>query len=298
MLSVMPKTPLKTADHFVNHTISPKIRAFFRISFLAMWLIFLIVPLCITNWLKRLQWRDAVMQFGTRGVLFIIGARVHLIGELADKRPLMLVSNHISYVDVCVLNACANVKFTPKEEILSWPVFGLISKLSGAIFINRRADKITAARHVIKERIGAGDVICIFPEATTGTGLFVKPFRSAFFSLAQEEYNNRPLHIQPAALIYKNISGMRIDSNQWPKIAWYGDMDLAPHLWELLQLPNLDIELRFLPSMAVEQHMDRKDIAKHCQKLISDTIEESRQKPPKPLIKAASSFKPKRMRRS
>lgn len=294
----MPKTPLKTADHFVNHTISPKIRAFFRISFLAIWLPFLILPLCITNWLKWFEWRDAVMQFGTRGVLFIIGARVHLSGELADKRPLILVSNHVSYVDVCVLNACANVKFTPKEEILSWPLFGLISKLSGAVFIKRRAENITEARDMIKQRIQAGDVICIFPEATTGTGLFVKPFRSAFFSLAQEEYAQEPLHIQPAAVIYKNISGMRIDSVQWPQIAWYGDMDLAPHLWELLQLPNLDIELRFLPSMAVEPHMNRKDIAAHCQKRISDTIEESRQKPPKPTIKAASNFKPKRMRRS
>ena len=213
------------------------------------------------------------MRISSAGILRIIGIRVTVTGTASTIRPLLLVSNHVSYLDVLVLNACAPVCFTPKSEIAGWPVIKHIARMSGGIFVDRRAEKISEGKEKIVSALARGDVVCLFPEATTGTGLHMVPFKSGFFSLAEETIGGEELTIQPAAVTYSHIRRLPIDTTQWPNVAWYGDMNLLPHLWNLLKIAPISAEMVFLEPITLEQYGDRKKLAAHCQKVIEDTIQ-------------------------
>ena len=77
--------------------------------------------------------------------------------------------------------------------------------------------------------------------------------------------------MQPAKIRYTHIGGLPIDSSQMPKIAWYGDMSLLPHLLELLKLGKIKAELEFFPAVRYSDLGDRKKLATHCQEVVSSS---------------------------
>ncbi|MBY0408516.1 MAG: 1-acyl-sn-glycerol-3-phosphate acyltransferase [Rickettsiales bacterium] len=249
-----------------------KLRASLKISLLVLWLLMTYAALWAAKMLRRPHVRDRVIRLCNHGLLVIIGVRLTVSGELARERPLLLVTNHVSYLDIVLIAACATVKFTPKSEIGGWFFIGGFCRLCGSIFIDRRADKVAAMKQRLHDALATGDAVCLFPEATTGEGVTVKEFKSGFFNLAQEDFGDTPLYVQPAAVVYTQIGGLPIDRMQWPKLAWYGDMELAPHLWELLMLPGIGAEMVFLPPIRAEG-VDRKVLAKQCQEAVSGAIQ-------------------------
>lgn len=265
-----------------------KLRASFKLFLIVLWLLLVYAGLWVAHLFKRPHWRDRMIRLCNHGLLLIIGIRLTVSGELAAQRPLLLVTNHLSYLDIILIAACARTKFTPKSEIGGWFFVGSFCRLCGSIFIDRRREKVAQMKKVLHDALAAGDVVCLFPEATTGRGLEVKPFKSGFFDLAQEEFEGTALHVQPAAVVYTHVGGLPIDTTQWPMIAWYGDMELAPHLWQLLMLPGISAEMVFLPAMATGKDTDRKILASQCQKAVADAIEAVRVRP-----KALGHAKPK-----
>lgn len=255
-----------------------KLRASLKLFFIIAWILVIYVGLWAAKVLRKATWRDRLVHICNHGLLIIMGIKLTVVGELAVKRPLLLVTNHISYLDVVLIAACANVKFTPKSEIGGWFFIGRWCRLCGSIFIDRRREKVGQMKQVLHDALEAGEVVCLFPEATTGNGLEVKEFKSGFFDLATQEIGGESLYVQPAAVVYTRIGGLPIDSTQWPKIAWYGDMELAPHLWELLMLPGITAEVVFLPTIATEMGGSRKMMASQSQQAIAGAIEGVRQR--------------------
>ena len=249
------------------------LKAAFKFVLLTVWISFWFVLLTVAYKLKKIAFRDYVMRITSAGILRIIGIRVTVTGSASTIRPLLLVSNHVSYLDVLILNACAPVCFTPKIEIAGWPVIKHIARMSGSIFVDRRAEKINEGKEKIISSLEQDTVVCLFPEATTGTGLHMVPFKSGFFSLAEEAINGEELTIQPAAVTYSHIRRLPIDTTQWPTVAWYGDMELLPHLWNLLKIAPISAEMVFLEPITLQQYGNRKKLAAHCQKVIEDTIQ-------------------------
>lgn len=235
---------------------------------------------CLMAWplkkAKKPLWRDRVVCLCYAGILRIIGVRLRVTGELATERPLLLVTNHLSYLDVALLGSQHAVRFTPKSEIDGWPVIGWICRLCDAVFIDRRPDKVVEMKQGIRSALADGAVVCLFPESSTGNGLHMLPFRSSLFSLAEEPVGGQALTVQPAAIAYTRIRRLPMDSVAWPHIAWYGDMDLAPHLWALLKLGSIHAELVFLPPVSLEQYGDRKQLALHCRQAIGEALEQAR----------------------
>jgi len=207
-----------------------------------------------------------ICNLGFAGLCFICGLRVKVSGKIANSRPLLLVSNHLSYLDVLVLGAKTPAHFTPKSEVASWPVIGAICRLLNAVFIERKIGKVRDAGTKIKDTLAAGEIISLFAEGTTGNGRHLLPFKSSLFSIAEEKIGDKEVWIQPAIICYKRIGGLPIASAQWPQIAWYGDMELAPHLWQLLQLGKIEVELVLLPAVTSAQIGDRKQLANYCKK--------------------------------
>lgn len=244
----------------------------FKLLALVFWLLGCYLLAWPAKRLGKLHARDAIAQAAYRGVLRIIGIRVIVSGALTAQRPLLLVTNHISYFDPHILGAQAPVRFTPKSEIAGWPGIGSICRLLDCVFIDRKSQKTKEAMLPVLEALQRGEIICLFPEASTGDGVHLLSFKSSFFSLAEQFGTDRPLTIQPAAITYTRARHLPIERAQWPKLAWYGDMELLPHLWELLKLTPLQAELVFLPPFAAMPDENRKALAARCQEEIASAI--------------------------
>ena len=293
MHSVTAPPPPKN-DFLRLSSLPSKLRAGLKLVLIVFWALLMLALLWLASALKKPALRDRMLLAFNRGLLVILGMRLTVSGELSAKRPLLLVTNHVSYLDIILLASCATVRFTPKSEIAKWPYMGTLCRVTGCIFIDRRPEQVGEMKNKLKDALAAGEVVCLFPEATTGNGVYVKEFKSGFFSLAQEDFGDQALSVQPAAIAYRHISGLPIDSTQWPMIAWYGDMDLLPHLWQLLCLPGISAELVFLPPQQAGN--DRKALASHCQKAVAGAIEEVRQRPKAIKIHKPQPFNPIRLR--
>lgn len=248
------------------------LKAVLKSILLVLWIAHCYVPVWIAKKIKKPLARDVLVRWCYAGILRITGIRLTISGHLAAVRPLLLVTNHLSYLDVVILGAAAPVRFTPKSEISSWPVIGGICRMCDAVFIDRRPEKISDMKQSLETALAGGNVISLFPEGSTGNGLHLLPFRSGFFSLAEEPIAGRELTVQPAAIHYTHIRRLPIDTTQWPHIAWYGDMQLVPHLLSLLKLGPINAELVFLPPVALSRFGDRKQLANHCQQAIGEAI--------------------------
>ncbi len=246
-------------------------------------LIVFFLPIWLAKRFGKLTWRDRLSCWCYRALLYVMGIKVTVHGHPGMVRPLLAVSNHLSYTDVCVLGSAFPFRFTPKLEIASWPVISAYCRATDAVFVDRSPDKLADAARDIKQSLSAGQVVCLFPEATTGNGVHLLPFKSGFFQLAAESIDGRDLSVQPVAIAYTRIQNLPIGSSQWPGIAWYGDMDLAPHLWELLKLGRIDAELHFLAPATMKEHGDRKRLAAHCRQAIAEAIAAARELPKKPV---------------
>lgn len=251
------------------------VKPFLKSIGLALWILMWVPPVWAAKKLGKKKNFDRYVQLAYRGMLRIIGLKLSIDGEPAAARPMLVVSNHVSYLDILVLGAAMPIRFTPKQEIASWPVIGSICRLLGCLFVERDARALMKSRAAIASALGAGDAVCVFPEATTGNGKELLPFRPAFFSLELPENDARSLTLQPVAICYTHIWKLPIDTQQWPEIAWYGDMDLLPHVWNMLKNGGISVCLSFLPPIGMAA-LDRKALAQQCHDAIESRIERIR----------------------
>lgn len=245
-----------------------------KLAGLIIWLGLWYFPIWIAFKLHKTTAHGTMVMAFNRGFLAIIGFKLHVKGTISADRPLLLIVNHLSYLDIPIIASCLPVIFTPKSDIASWPVISNITTVSGAVYIDRKPEKMLEMKQALQKVLATGRVVCLFPEATTGNGLHLQPFKSGFFSLAEDPINGAPLTIQPACIRYTHQNGLPITWDQWPEVAWYADMVLAPHVWQLLKNGPITGEITFLPPVQTDHFTDRKQLASHCQKVIKSHWQE------------------------
>jgi len=138
----------------------------------------------------------------------------------------MIVSNHLSYLDILALSAAAPCVFVSKAEVERWVIFGRYARWAGTVFV-RRQDKADAGRANISvaESLENGVPVVLFPEGTTTDGHRVLRFHSTMLQPAIDA--GAP--ITPCAITYELDDG-----NVGQEVCWWGDMTLLPHVWNLL----------------------------------------------------------------
>jgi 1-acyl-sn-glycerol-3-phosphate acyltransferase len=207
-----------------------------------------------------------------RLVCRILGIRVAAQGELAKNRPLLIVGNHTSYLDIEVLGSLIPGSFVAKAEIARWPFFGWLAKLQRSVFIERRSSKAREHKDEIEKRLLEGDVLILFPEGTSNDGNRILPFRSALFSVAERRVEGEALVVQPVSLAYTRLDGMPMGRSFRPFFAWYGDMELPPHLWQMLGLGIVTAEVIFHEPVTIDRFGSRKALAEHCWRMVSEGL--------------------------
>lgn len=197
-----------------------------------------------------------------RAFVTLFGVRVLVRGRPPDGQPTLVLSNHVSWLDIAVVGSLVPVSFIAKSEVAAWPIFGLFAKLQRSVFIDRarRADTV-AVNQAVAHRLAQGDLIVLFAEGTTGDGNRMLPFRSSLVGAARAALTDRNLnriHLKPLGLAYVRRNGLPVTRRERPAIAWYGDMDLAPHLAAFVRDGPLDVEVTWGEPIAFGAASDRK----------------------------------------
>jgi 1-acyl-sn-glycerol-3-phosphate acyltransferase len=202
----------------------------------------------------------------------ILGFRIEAKGALSDRHPTLFVVNHVSYVDITILGALIKGSFVAKSEVAGWPLFGVLAKLQRTVFVERRVRSTAAQRGELTRRLAAGDDLVLFPEGTSSDGSRVLPFKSALFSAAEGKTGGDPVVVQPVSLAYVRLNGMPMGRLYRPFFAWYGDMEMASHLWELLGLGVAGVSVEFHAPVMASAFPSRKALAAYCRGVIVDGV--------------------------
>ena len=201
--------------------------------------------------------------------LGIMGFRVDVVGEPSTSHPTLYVANHASYLDIPVLGSIIHGSFVAKAEIAGWPFFGMLAKLQRSVFVDRRPGTTKTQRDALMSRLEEGDDLIIFPEATSSDSIHMIPFKSALLSVAEFRPHGAPLAVQPVTVAYVRLDGMPIGRFYRPFVAWYGAMQVAPHLWTVIGLGKITVRVIFHPPVTLEQFGSRKELTVHCYKVIA-----------------------------
>ncbi len=220
------------------------------------------LPIVTLAWALKLDaLRGRLAQLFYIGCTAIIGLRVQVEGKVSRERPLMLVSNHTSYVDVFVIGRLAPLSFMPKKDVRSWPVIGFLCVLADCVFVERVRSEMAAATEEVRQRLSNGKIVCLFPEGTTSDGYHIKPFKSGFLSLAE----TLQLPVQPASIAYTHIGREPMTPARCEEVAWVGDATFFGHFWHLMTLPYVRVKVVLHPVKTIAEFGNRKALTQACE---------------------------------
>lgn len=185
----------------------------------------------------RLQ-RETTRRFH-RGLCALVGLRLEIVGRPPEGAALV-VSNHISWLDVPVIGGCLPVAFLSKSEVRRWPVIGWLATNAGTHYIDRGAHGVRNVAQAMSESLRQGRCVAFFPEGTTTAGESVRRFLPPLFAAAVEA----GVPVQPVAIRYPHGDSVH------PYAPLVGDQSMATHVWRLLGGRRLQAEVTFCPPIA------------------------------------------------
>lgn len=208
----------------------------------------------------------------------MLGLRITVSGTPNIGQPTLMVSNHISWIDIAAIGSKFPISFIAKSEVGGWPIIGFLASLHRTILVNR-TKRIDSGRtsNEIADRLANGDAIVLFGEGTSGDGTHVQPFRSAllggvFRALDRGKPSGQQVWVQPMAICYTHLYGMAISRNQRSQVAWVGDAELAPHFLQVIKGGSIDMHIRFGTPIAISADDDRKEIARRAHEQVRQML--------------------------
>lgn len=190
----------------------------------------------------------------------LFGIKYKIKGTPCLKGQTLFVGNHLSYLDIPLVGAALPISFIAKKEVAGWPLFGLLAKLQRTAFVERSRQGTIEGQDTVENRLKLLKHLVLFPEGTSSTGETILPFKSSFFAPVL----TKDITVQPFT-----ISLLRTDQTtplNRDLYAWYGDMELAPHLWTFAKSRGVEICLTFGPPRSAKTYTDRKKLAQDCYK--------------------------------
>lgn len=246
------------------------VAAAIRLIGMLTWLV-LLQPLFLVSRVSPIT-RSWFLQFFWKGMLRFANVKVEVHGRISKERPLLFVSNHVSYMDIAILGSTLPGCFVSKADVGGWPVIGPLAKWAGTIFIQRKRSEAAKQKEELADQLSGGMPLILFPEGTSNDGNRVLPFKSTLFSIAEKEINGKPVLVQPVSLAYTRCRGVPIGYAWRHFYAWYGDMELAPHLWAMLHMGQLTVEVNLLPPLTLSDLGTRKNAAITCEKAVRESV--------------------------
>lgn len=191
--------------------------------------------------------QQARVQHWARGVLDVLGISLEVRGTPAPQGPLLLVSNHISWLDIVVLHAARYCRFVSKADVHHWPLIGRLATGAGTLYIEResRRDAMRVVHHMA-QALRAGDVLAVFPEGTTSDGVNLLPFHGNLLQAAIAV--DAP--VQPVALSFIETGSRQPTLRP----CYIGDDTLVGSMWRTLTGPGITVVVSY---GGIEHHAGR-----------------------------------------
>lgn len=206
----------------------------------------------------------------------LVGVNIHVTGDIPEKRPMMIVSNHISWMDIPVLGSIMELSFIAKSEVNEMPGANLLSRLQRTIYVVRdEKRKAGEQAQEITHRMLDGDAVVLFGEGTTHDGNRIGTFKSALLGAAQFSLKDEAVKsvlIQPVSIAYTKLHGMPMGRYTRAKAAWYGDMTLGSHAVNIIMQGAWDVEVIFGDPIVFDEDSNRRNVAKEIQSQVRDNF--------------------------
>ena len=170
----------------------------------------------------------------------------------------LLVSNHLSYLDILCISAITPAVFVSKAEVRKWPLFGWLATRAGTVFVEReRRTQVGAVNREIESALASGVLVVIFPEGTSTNSEEVLPFRSSLLEPAAGG-------TQPIAVSYLHYE--LDDGDAHNEVCYWGDHAFFPHLMHLLGKRRVRATVHF--GTFQRTTADRKEMAKQLREAV------------------------------
>lgn len=210
---------------------------------------------------RRINWQRFIFRNWARGFVRIANLKLEIKGA-PPRPPFLLVSNHLSYLDIAALRSAAECIFVAKADIESWLMAGTMIRNVGMIYINRenRRDIPRAGAKIIRA-LERGEGVAIFAEGTTSNGSRILPFKSSLLEFAAA----RDLPVYYATVSYQTAPGEipASESACW----WREESEFVPHILELFKMPGLSGSVTFGDSPVISTN--RKELAEQLHQAAS-----------------------------
>jgi 1-acyl-sn-glycerol-3-phosphate acyltransferase len=264
-------------------------------------LLFLPVAMAIQSVLLLLPGRKKILfaTFFWHAIARIIGLQVRIIGTPLGmppgmkrnhpKRPIIYVCNHSSWLDIPAIGGQVHGRFVAKDDVAAWPIISTVARLGRTVFVSRNRASTLKERDEMQATLAAGDDLFLFPEGTSSDGSRVLPFRSSFFAAA---YGRAVPLIQPVSVVYDRLAGLPVTHASRDVFSWYGDMTLAPHVWQVAQWRSKRASLLFHPPIDPADYPDRKALSQVTWQAVADGAAALRQNRPLPQTVANANVLP------
>lgn len=182
--------------------------------------------------------REARVQSWARDLLRIWRIELQVRGEPPAQGPVLLVSNHISWLDIVVMHAARYCRFVSKADVKAWPLIGALATGAGTLYITResRRDALRTVHHMA-DALKAGEVLAVFPEGTTSNGLTLLPFHANLLQAAI----SAETPVQPVALQFIDSESGEISLAP----CYVGDDTLVASVWRTLTTPGVSAVVSF-----------------------------------------------------
>ncbi|WP_341861531.1 lysophospholipid acyltransferase family protein [Gymnodinialimonas sp. 57CJ19] len=180
------------------------------------------------------------------------------------RTPGAFVCNHVSWLDIFVLNANKRMYFVAKSEVSGWGGIGWLARATGTVFIRRQRSDAATQTRLFEDRLIAGHQLLFFPEGTSTDGERVLPFKTTLFQAFFAERLRVRVSIQPVTLSYTAPQGA--DRRHY---GWWGDMDFGPSLLQILATPGRGhVQVQYHTPLPVAQAANRKALAKAAEEAV------------------------------
>ena len=207
---------------------------------------------------QGIRLRTRLVRWWMCRLLYRLGVRVSIHGTPAAA-PVLLVANHISWLDIPCLLGHVDTVFVAKQDVARWPLLGRLTACSGTLFIERGA----GARRTTDQMMVAlqhDQRVMIFPEGTSTHGRDLRPFHARLFEAAVATHSG----VQAIAIRY--VEGQDAP----PRVPFIGDDAFLPHLWRLLGERRIEAHLTFCPTLSADS--PRRALAAFCRQQIRTAI--------------------------
>lgn len=242
------------------------------VIFVVTFLLYPWLAACFT--LRYQRGQQLVPQVFHRAMSRVLGLNVVVRGSHSSFRPLFLVSNHTSWLDIIVITSFLPVIFVAKQEVSSWPFFGWLAQLQRSIFVNReKKQDVHRPIGLIADALLSGEVVALFPEGTSTDGTDISPFRSALVGAVHETLRRATelpeVTIQPLAITYVGANG---------KLAvWAREDETAffPHLLQVAALHQIDVRLTWGEPITADTNSNRKELTRQLEAAVRRLVLEA-----------------------